>query len=104
MWQFPHTGLRELPIDVGEPAVSMDSFPTKFARNWDTRCHWLSTTSSFSCRGDLYFVVSAIVFCSLKCSCFYGVDETHCCFAVHDHPFSSNMYSLNWSGSSMHSN
>ena len=32
-------------------------------------------------RGDLYFVVSAVVLCSLKCSCFRGVGEAHRRFA-----------------------
>ena len=58
---------------------------TKFARNWDTRRLWLSTAFRFSCkktcRGDLYFVVSAVVLCSLKSSCFRGVGETHRRFA-----------------------
>ena len=81
IWQFQHTDLPELPVDVAEPAVSMDSFPTKFARNWDTRRLLLTTAFCFSCkntcRGELDFVVSVVVLGSLKCSCFRGVDETH---------------------------
>ena len=44
--------------------------PREFARNWDTRRLWLSTAFRFSCknacRGDMYFVVSAVVLCSWK--------------------------------------
>ena len=42
----------------------------EFARNWDTRRLWLSTAFRFSCkntcRGDMYFVASAVVLCSWK--------------------------------------
>ena len=75
-WLFP-------PVAAKEKTASWS--PTKFARNWDTRRLWLSSAFRFSCkntcRGDLYFVVSAVVFCSLKCSCFRGVGETHRRFA-----------------------
>ena len=44
--------------------------PREFTRNWDTRRLWLSTAFRFSCkntcRGDMYFVVSAVVLCSWK--------------------------------------
>ena len=44
--------------------------PREFARNWDTRRLWLSTAFRFcrknTCRGDMHFVVSAVVLCSWK--------------------------------------
>ena len=57
---------------VNEPAKwqYVSPAPREFARNWDTRHLWLSTDFRFSCkntcRGDMYFVVSAVVLCSWK--------------------------------------
>ena len=59
---------------VNEPAKRrcVSPAPREFARNWDTRRLWLSTDFRFSCkntctcRGDMYFVVSAVVLCSWK--------------------------------------
>ena len=57
---------------VNEPAKRrcVSPAPREFARNWDTRRLWLSTAFRFSCkntcRGDMYFVVSAVVLCSWK--------------------------------------
>ena len=57
---------------VNEPAKQrcVSPAPREFARNWDTRHLWLSTAFRFSCkntcRGDMYFVVSAVVLCSWK--------------------------------------
>ena len=72
---------------VNEPAKRrcVSPAPREFARNWDTRRLWLSTAFRFSCkntcRGDMYFVVSAVVLCSWKWSCFRGAGETHRRFA-----------------------
>ena len=57
---------------MSEPAKRRCVSPAlrEFARNWDTRRLWLSTAFRFSskntCRGDMYFVVSAVVLCSWK--------------------------------------
>ena len=57
---------------VNEPAKRrcVSPAPREFARNWDTRRLWLSTAFRFSCkntyRGDMYFVVSAVVLCFWK--------------------------------------
>ena len=93
---------------VNEPAKRrcVSPAPREFARNWDTRRLWLSTASRFSCkntcRGDMYFLVSAVLLCSWFSRPWWNTSSL--CRLVHDRPLSSNMYSLNWSGSSMHSN
>ena len=73
---------------VNEPATRrcVSPAPREFARNWDTSRLWLSTAFRFSCnntcRGDMYFVVSTVVLCSWKWSCFCGAGETHRRFAA----------------------
>ena len=57
--------MQEFPVDVVEPAGSMDSFPPNaLVRNWDIRLLRLSI----------------IVLCSMKCKRFRGVGETLCRF------------------------
>ena len=72
-----------------KPVTQWSSYLTQrlviLTRNWDTSRLWLSTAFRFSCkntcRGDMYFVVSAVVLCSWKWSCFRGAGETHRRFA-----------------------